>query len=436
MKMLKTVTLGALALATVGAMNAETIKFTGSTAFRKATFAATIDYLNGAANTTPVYAAYVASAGSATAIGGTNQVTFTNGTDTVQFCVAGSVGGVEWVTTQVDVRTGLTANDVAARAWIARPANYATAWSTVSYSGTTPATATITGGTYLGTNSGAPAATWEAASAAQACMSDSFQGSTPFDAATTGVDMADNQVGVVSFILAKGLKGATVPQASYDRFTNMTGLQFQALASNGTASLALITGNSADTGVTVALIGRDTDSGTRLVTFAETAFGPVTAFATQYRAFSSGNVDCGLTTGTIDHLTSAGDGLAGYPSGGQLKKVLQSTNAITAPTILVGYAGIADTPGAAQQLNWAGVPYSDAAVLLGNYSFWAYQHMYTLPAGVANPYNSYVMPQSKVDLANAIAVKMADTAVMSGTKLADMQCVRYGVEGTVISPNY
>jgi len=147
MKMLKTATLGALALATIGTMSAETIKVTGSTAFRKATMAGIINHLGQGGAT--VRAAYVASA---SGLGSANQATFTNGTDTVQLCMAGSVGGIEWVTAQANVRTGITSSDLPTQAWIAVPANWTT-WAAATVTGTA-----VGGGSYLGTKTGvAPA---------------------------------------------------------------------------------------------------------------------------------------------------------------------------------------------------------------------------------------------------------------------------------------
>ena len=431
MKMLKTVILGATALATVGAMNAETVRITGSTAFRKATLAAIVDQLSTGGKT--VRAGYVASK---TGLNGANQATFTNGTDTVQCCFAGSVGGVDWVLNQSNVRTGVTSADLDTRAWIAVPANYATAWATASTA------LAATDGTYIGTNSGVALSTFTAAGPATITMSDSFQSSTPFYYDAGFADMQGKDVGVVTFIVAKGLEQPGLPSGSYARLTNITGLQFQALASAGFLPLSFFTGDTTnDSSVNVVLVGRDADSGTRLCSFAEAGYGSVNTPAKQYRAFDASSNDVGTvsTAGAIKTLTLVG-GTDGYSSGSMLKTVLGKAIDSTATVggnkfILVGYAGTNDTPGAAQQLTWNGCSFSAANVQQGAYSFWSAQHMYRLPTvseDVDGLFTVYTT-DAAATIADSIATKIISTyATNAGLKLSDMQ-VKRDFEGGLIS---
>jgi len=434
MKLIKSLALGALALAVASVASAATLKITGSSAFRKALY----DSILASGYTK---AAYVGSS-----LNGSNQAAFFNGTDYIQTCIAGSVGGVNWVANNINAGTSPTASK--AISWI-NPTGGA-AWATPTI-GAAP-TYTITGGTQLATSqSSAPLATWEGAGVgagalADVTMSDSYQDSTAYSAAATGQTLTDvlGGVGVVPFVFAKGLKHASVPQASYDRFTNVSALAFQNLAANGVAPLSTFTGNSADAGIDVVLTGRDNDSGTRLATNFETGFGNVDTYMFQYQPFA-GATDAGTGTGlTINSFTAfnLGTGQAGYASGGSVKNVL--LNAVTGnspngnPYIILGYLGEGDSPtagvlagvgSAGQELKYNGQTYgSDLyAVQNANYTFWTVEHMY---------YRSS-LSTAKQTVAGTIATALKSTyatAYASGILLPSMNCSRSS-EGTVVSPN-
>lgn len=414
MKLLKSLALGALALAAVSVASATTVKVTGSTAFRNALYASVINQLGSGT----VKAAFIGSS-----LSGSNQVIFTNGTDTVQCCMAGSVGGVNWVVNDVNVATSVGGNT--AQAWLSSTTGGGSgSWATAAI-GAGPGFA-ITGGTAQGSP------TYEAANKADFCMSDSLQDSTPFDSATTGIAMTQAQgsgLGVVQFIMAKGTKHPSIPQARYDALTNVSGLAFQNLAASGIVPLSAFTGVAADNAYNVVLIGRDNDSGTRLATTFETGLGGVDTSMSQYRAFDGAN-DVGSGSGvTVKTLTLVGP-TSGYASGGHVKKVLNAAVDGTSlvggkPFIIVGYVGTGDKPTAAAQiLTYAGNAQTDTATKYGQYTFWTYEQAYYKTTDAA-----------KIGIIEAIAgdILGSKATASAGVLLSDMQCAR-GSEGSVVNP--
>ncbi|MGB8353937.1 MAG: hypothetical protein WCD79_08640 [Chthoniobacteraceae bacterium] len=83
---------------------------------------------------------------------------------------------------------------------------------------------------------------------------------------------SEAQVGVNTFVFVKSLlsTGSTMSGT----FNNITALQFRAAAQ--TMPLSVITGSAADSGITVAPMGRDEDSGTRITALAESGLGTTT----------------------------------------------------------------------------------------------------------------------------------------------------------------
>ena len=255
MKSLKIFAAGLLAAASLNLASASVLRVTGSTAFRKALYAAIVDQMGSGV----VKAAYVGTGGSA--FNGSNQVVFTNGTDTIYCCMAGSTGGIHWTSQPLTVATDKDRTDPGS-AWL-----LPSLATTVVTLGAGPGFA-ITGGHEIVSPTADDPAVYEAANFANITMGDTAQGATAFRStlgfpALTQIGAA---VGVQQYVFAKGKKYDNVAQASYDRFTNVTPGAFQFLASAGVAKLSLFTGNSGDTGVDVVLVGRDNDSGTRAST--------------------------------------------------------------------------------------------------------------------------------------------------------------------------
>ena len=441
MKLFKTLAVGVVALALAGVASATTVKVTGSTAYRKALYGSIVNYLSGGGT---VKAAFIGSAGG---LAGANQAAFTNGTDTVIACMAGSVGGVNWIVNNSNVatiapppiNTVAAFNASAAAAWIDPTVNGVGSWTAVALDGTGAPNSSS------GTPLSAGSTTWLAASPADFTMSDSFQDSTPFDSASTGVTLDGESVGVVQFTFAKSKLPASETSGAYfdgwNRLTNVPALAFQNLAANGHAPLATFTGNSADTGIEVALVGRDADSGTRLATNFETGYGTVITSMKQYRPTGAGSVDAGTTAGTtITTIPAPVTGSSGYSGGGNVKNVLQSTiDTSTAKiagkkVIFIGYVGVTDSPGNSQALTYNGGKLIDASagllpdpVKLGQYTFWTYEK--------AN-WRASVIGATKAGIAQSIADGIdAVVAAASGVSLNDMQASR-AAEGQVVNPNY
>jgi hypothetical protein len=366
MKTLKFISAGLLALAVAGAASAAVVNLhiTGSTAFRKALYTSLVAQLGGGGSGT----CHVAFVGATNGLLGSNQATFQNSAtgDTVYCCMAGSVGGVNWVANQIPAALSLTAST-------------SSAWLSLSGNGTysVPSVDLSTGGTPVASGS----AVFDTAQIADVTMSDSLQSSTPYN--YTGVKhLVDNTVGIVTFTFAKGKQDTGITLTQYNAVSNMTPLAFQNLAANGIVPLSMFSGNEADDTVDVILTGRDNDSGTRLGTFAETGLGGPNTSNVQFKMLTSGGVDVGSAAGLVtDHTAIWGPSSDnGYSSGGNVKNTLTSTPTSALdlngnPFVLVSYVGLGDTPGASQQLNYNGVAYSAAATEAGQYTFWTKEHL-------------------------------------------------------------
>ncbi|MEJ1972691.1 MAG: hypothetical protein WDM96_09600 [Lacunisphaera sp.] len=360
------------------------------------------------------------------------QAIFSNGTDTVQTCLAGSVGGINWIVNNGSVATVAPFDPSYA-------AKTGTAWLAVS---NLPASGNITSisadanfdVTTTGAVLGSPA--WEGASGADFTMSDSLQASTPYSATVTGVTLVNAgsvpataaNIGVVQFVFAKGDNGGIGATADAF-FTNMSALGFRNLVNNGFEQLSAFTGISSDDGKYVLLVGRDSDSGTRLATAYETGFGDVNTAMNQWKAYDSSSVDLGGAAGTIDNVLPV-SGQAGYSSGGNVKTVLQSIvtasskiQGDSAPFILVGYVGTGDIPSADRVIKYNGVTQTDEATRNGQYTFWTHEQAY---------YKSTLATAQKT-IANAIAdgIKSTYATASKGVIESTMKADR-GAEGALV----
>lgn len=351
MKALKGIAAGLLALLLVGiaaAQTATTIRITGSTAFRSATVTAIQNILQ------PGFTyGYVGS--SAT---GANQSTFVGTTKTGSIPViikcswGGSTGGQQTLAQQSPVVT--TNNPY--------------------ISETSPLTTT---GASLTTST----ATFDSPANADIAMADSFQSSTQFYG--TGYNtLVGTKVGIVTFVWTKGKHSDPAVQASLDKMTNMTPLLARAVLSGG-APLSMFTGDPADASITVYAIGRDEDSGTRLVSYAESNFGVFNSPVQYQPTVSSGAITAiaPYPQNTILGLTYPA-GHSGYNSGGTMAGVLNTPIAASARDafggkfVLVSYFGVPDANNVnsgQNNLAWNGTPYSVANTQEGKYTFWSYE---------------------------------------------------------------
>jgi len=282
----------------------------------------------------------------------------------------------------------------------------------------------ITGATPIASGSAA----FEAWSQPQVSNSDSFQSSTPWNSTVLkDTNPTKAGVGVVDFHWVKGLKDPDIDAASsgaYERFTNFTQQQGPLLLVNGAVPLSQFTGNTADSAINVVLVGRNSDSGTRLGAEAETQSGFFQILEDNYYPT--------ITAGSVTAMIDNGD--AGQSSGGNIATALKTpiTSGVKVggkPFIMVGYLGKSDkntaTTGGAVELTYNGVSYTDTAVEAGQYTFWTYEHTYYLPtigAGV------------QLDAINAFASQMQNTdATQSGIILTSMGTTSRQIEGGVVT---
>lgn len=231
--------------------------------------------------------------------------------------------------------------------------------------------------------------------------------------------------------------------------SNMTTQIAQALYGNGSVSLATITGNPADNTQLVWALGRDAGSGTRLQAHQESGVGYNSQVVQFQPTVSGGAMTANVlatNSGSVLPAIAAlhpnpGDG--GYSSGGTIGTVM--TNATTTPLdtdglphgaptgatamgYFISYAGISDAAvainGGAKELTWHGVPYSEAAVQEGRYTFWGYEALSYLAS----------LTGTKKTVADALATQII-TVDAPSPKLSTMKCIR-SADGGVVTQNY
>ena len=375
---------GLAALAIAGAASADTtniIHITGSTAFRAATVTAIGNilqpgYVCGFVGAGPITKASYAEYRGTTITG--------NYPVDIKVSWSGSVGGVQTVVQNLTVATWLNATGLAAG----------------------PAGASVT-------------ANYDAASTADIAMSDSFQGSTAY----TTPALTDYVVGVVPF---QWVRNVGCPST----FSNVSTLLAQVLLGTGQIPFSQATGLNADEGTLLTVIGRDEDSGTRLVAFAESGFG-IFGAPFQYQPVgtlgASGSIT-GLIPWPINTVngTTYPVGHSGYSSGGTVASALLTPIA-AGQGWLVSYPGINDAAtavaGGAATLNYNGYAYTATAVQEGQYTFWGYEHLM----------HRSNLTGTALTIAQQLKTRIHDTdASVSGVLLSTMQVGRT-VEGGAVT---
>jgi len=391
-----------LALAFAGMASAQTvIHITGSTAFRAAAHAAIQSMMA---------SGYTYGYSGTTGLGSASQAIFTGTAVTtkagsvpviIKTSWSGSVGGIIVLTQTLPVPDSAIG---VAGGWLVNTTSQST-------SGV----------------QGAPA-NYDTPTTADAAFSDSFQSSTlyPTPALSGANGYSSGVVGVIPFEWVEGVGSTAITNVTAQNAKN-------ALA--GSCQLNFFTGNSADSATLVEVFGRDSDSGTRLETFAETGFG-ITTSPQQYDGTISGGTitSIDLWPGQFTDGTSYLPGHEGYNSGGTIATTLKTPGMLTAannPGVMIGYLGISDAQsaqaGGATLLTYNGVGYSQNAVQQGQYSMWAYEHIYYLPA-YAGTTGGDVVDQIALNVHDVLA----DTTV-SGLLLSGM-AVHRTVEGGLITP--
>lgn len=393
-KYVSTVIAGVALLAIAGSASAQTVvRITGSTAYRKFAHLGIANSLQqpftlGYSGTDPL------AAGQAEFIG-----TTTNGIPVDIKCSwGGSVSGLIAVVNTNPVGT-------VTQFW--------PAFTNMNNNATSTGT-TISGGT--------PSLTgpYDAPVRGDVAMSDSFQGTAGFSGLLNV--LGDGKVGVVVFAYHRN-NGAPASM------NNITLLQAKNLLTNGQVPLSQWTGIEADSTTPVFCVGRDADSGTRVVTFAEDAFG-VFNLPTQYQI----NTTAGAVTSinlfpdqTINGVLYA-NGSSGYASGGNVKTALSATGSLAQGGWLCGYMGGTDIGGAAggAPMQWNGVTYDTPAgenVKQGLYTFWSYELML----------RRSTFTGSGLTVAQLIFTDMKNTPTQNGlVKLSEMKVSR-SIEGGIVT---
>jgi hypothetical protein len=401
----------------VSAAQAQTdIYLTGSTAFRAETHAGIRAKLN-AGYTFAYTGSSIDSAAQAVFRG-------TIGTDAVNIYVGwtGSVAGQKSLTVTTIAGTDYTA--------AVRP------------SFLPPSTATSTTGT-----ASTPVGTTRAT--ADIAFTDNLQASTPFSVAKGYPALSEAKVGVIPFRFVSSYSVGGFPNP----ITNMTPLAAQLLYTNGDIPAALLTGNPADQGTFIYATGRDPDSGTRVITLAETGHGALSSVV-HYRPTIVGTaVTTHAPFPAVPINASNGLGLpSGWgvgnsgQSGSATADILRCTTSAIGGFYVAGIGGtdvdravngVGTTAGAgnAKELTWNGVAYSFNNVAEGRYTFWGYEYICTRASlGAATPQKR--VANALVDyFVNLPATPLANQATALTLTLSDMKVVRTD-DGGIVTPDY
>ncbi|MDR3401062.1 MAG: hypothetical protein P4L99_01085 [Chthoniobacter sp.] len=248
---------------------------------------------------------------------------------------------------------------------------------------------------------------------------DSFQSSTlftpgsialgsPYNTTATFVQGNDNPIGFVTFkwLASKnfplgtgstGVDQGTIFGSGYRVSSiNVNSNSLINLFTGGSIPLSQLTGSTGDQTTQLFATGRNFDSGTRTITFADSEIGTGTSVY-QYEPASSGGVVVSqqpYPIVSVDGLSTVTLGNSGEASGGTLRAFL----GLTLPSIgqpnfpitdegsdvtaayYVTYLGTADASngavaGTAVELSYKGVPFSAQGIYQGQYSFWSVEHI-------------------------------------------------------------
>jgi hypothetical protein len=371
MKPLRLITISILALALVGAAQAQTtMRVTGSTAFRGSTHTAIQNIFDAGT----VTFAYLDNSGGTATISNTSAAIFKGNiagvATTIKTHWSGSEGGIQTV---------------------AGSPNFTVTYFDDATVTLPPPGNKLPSGTVL-TDSSIP----------DVAMSDTFQSTSLFHGTVNGIPYqtlnkqkrtaglpAGQLVGIVQF---KFVASTSAPAG----LTNMTSQIARNLYANGKAPLSFFTGVNADELFTVYAVGRDIDSGTRLTALAETGLGALSVVK-QYEPLKGGvraTTCCGAIdappytlepAATINGIFEPpGDG--GYSSGGELSNAVANTT--SGNTCFATYLGLSDAANAiangAHELSYNGVAYDQTAVQEGHYTFWGYEHLYYRDSTLVN----------------------------------------------------
>ncbi|MFN0078605.1 MAG: hypothetical protein ACKVY0_19265 [Prosthecobacter sp.] len=282
--------------------------------------------------------------------------------------------------------------------------------------------------------------------AAHATFSDCAQSSTNFTANT----LDEVNVGVVPFVFVLN-DTATTPG-----FDNVTAQFARALYNAGSVPKKLLTGVAGDN-KKVYCVGRDTGSGTRVISLAETKFGVFTQVKHYRITTSGGNINTlrfwpsltiePLLTGPLSGAgNDATSGNGGYTSGSTFATLMQdksdgsiaiqNASGTTVATETGGVhliTGISynDTPaivtGGGTRLKYEGVAYNGTAdddkVRNGQYTFWSFEKLL----------NVTTLSQDQIDVRDALVTAIDANISGSGIQLSTMIVGRQE-DGGIVAP--
>jgi len=256
--------------------------------------------------------------------------------------------------------------------------------------------------------SGAGVNTFEPAVTADVATVDSPQATTVF----TSPALVDQPVGIEPYVWVKGVKP---PDATGD-ITNITSFQAQNLLAGG-LPLQQFTGNSADSVVGVYAVGRDENSGARIIAFAESGFG-IFSSPKQKQPTITSNVITKLSNWPANTVNGIpyGVGHSGYSSSNQVTTAL-AASVNSGVGWIVSYLGASDAAGVnggANNLTWNGVPYSLDNVKNGLYTFWGYARVLyrSSYSGIGKTVTDQIITQlTNADFATPYSVLLQDMKV-------------------------
>ena len=229
---------------------------------------------------------------------------------------------------------------------------------------------------------------------------------------------------------------------------NMTPQIAQAIYTTvGACPLALFTGLNADETTTVYGCGRDPDSGTRTITYAESGIGAtnfgVQQFVTLPATAGGAITSIALAAPTTINGYAFGAGVGGESSGGTLANKLRNTGPAgglgpLGDGFCVSYLSVNDVttlltaPNAGKTLTWCGVDYTELRVREGQYTFWSYEHLGYRPT-LSTENDVKGLGSDKVFFAD----KVANVIYLAGStvNIVDMQVSR-PTDGGLVTASY
>jgi hypothetical protein len=284
-------------------------------------------------------------------------------------------------------------------------------------------------------------------------MSDCDQIQTQWDPSQdpSATELDEQFVSVLEFIWAKGNDGGT---GDLVRLTNVGPWSIQAILSQSFVPASQFTGFTTDTNYELLPVGRNNDSGTRILGLVGSFYGPLNSV----NQWELNNESTSTFNYNVPFTFSGNDG---YASGGSVAKALAATRpaswsntnngTTTNQSFIIAYVAVTDalntnglTGGTLgknimtnvtsavvptnQWLNYNGVQWSEPAITEGAYTYFGYEHVYTVP-GDTSSVSNFVS-----ELATEQRVQ-AGTAFVPGTMPLSVMDIGQRPDGGVIGHN-